>query len=489
MNSGQLHIADWIDKISTKGLPALRSTILAVSKLDDKDEMSIEQLANFIGQDPNLVFNILRRTQGAYQNPFQARINTVKRSIVLLGFNEIKSICLSLALFEDLNTSEYRKEYLSEIGVAFHAAIQAKRIALENKQNNTEEIFIATLLSKIGNFSFWSLGGEYIEKMALAFKAEPQLTSSKIEKKVLGFSLEELSRKLIKSWNLGSYLYGKHAISFDYVKLGFEIAESVAYGWDSPELNKVIVKVANFLKISQENAISIIKANAEYALSHSLSYCIPGLCHELEDLLESDNLEVFASDSLEKINQSDNFLLIEDTKSAARSQLLALNNMNKLAEAGGSILELITYATQIMHDCLAIDRVVYSEISKDYSSIAPKVYLTNSSRSIKDIFKIELKRSGLISEILEKDQALWMLAESNPCSNENISENLLSLLKMNEGIFVPLTYNKTPIGLFYMDRGIKKNSFVQEDFDSLKYFVLQLELAIKFVAMFSAQKN
>ena len=88
--------------------------------------------------------------------------------MVLLGFEEVRSICLSIAVVESMLKGTQKQRVLDEMARSFHAAVQARAFAEQRKDKSPEEVFIATLLYRLGDMAFWAFSGEWAQELDAA---------------------------------------------------------------------------------------------------------------------------------------------------------------------------------------------------------------------------------------------------------------------------------------------------------------------------------
>ncbi len=77
-----------------------------------------------------LTTQVLKLANSIYYNPCSQRINTVSRAVMRLGFNTVKEICLAIALIETVLSSRHKEKVALEVARAFHAAVQARKMAI-----------------------------------------------------------------------------------------------------------------------------------------------------------------------------------------------------------------------------------------------------------------------------------------------------------------------------------------------------------------------
>ena len=193
-----------------------------------------------------------------------------------LGFNAVKEICLAIALIETVLSSLHKEKVAVEVARAFHAAMQARKIAIRRDLPRPEEVFIAALLSRIGHIAFWCFAGDVGDRLESAMlKGECE---DQAEIKVLGFKLERLTLRLCQEWKLSdlleSALQNKKATDplVRSIKLGCAVAKASENGWDCPPIKEIMKDASRLLNLSEEETIKILHESAMAAAEIAISY-------------------------------------------------------------------------------------------------------------------------------------------------------------------------------------------------------------------------
>lgn len=478
----ETNLESWVKDISTKGLPALTATAQAIAKIDSDSDTPIEQLADYIMQDPGLTAHILRHTQGAYRVPLKGKHNTINRAIVMLGFNEIKSLCLGIAILEDLTKGNPRIEFISELGISFHAAIQARSLAFEKGERNCEEIFTAALLSHLGNLAFWSVANDEVAKLSEAIQDSDGLSNEGIEKDCLGFSLNELSLGLGSAWNLQHYTDSSENGFKTYIDLGYEIARSAISGWNSPEFESTVESVGVYLGQPKSKVIESLKKNSSFAMRYALGFGIPGISETLYKICEEED-DASAQSSVEieedKLNEAKTTSLHEISDELF--QLKTIRGIGTLLEAGTNINELVKIALEGMHRGLAFDRAAFCLISPNRKTLMPKATVNKYSEQLMNVLKISIDPASVFGNVILNNQTVWAPEGLDPSESLLLPTTITKFIGDTEFILAPIQVKNKPIGLFYVDRGVRKVSISQSEFESLKHLVFQVKLALEHI--------
>lgn len=181
--------------------PALSDTVSAINKLTAAESESVNSLSNAILKDFALTNKILRLVNSAfYRQAGGGNISTVSRAVIVLGFDTIRNIAITVLLFEHLQD----KTNARELKEAFLRANLAGLLARESCQGpflrrQGEEAFICALFHGLGRLLAKYYFPEEVEEIdkLIEFK---KLSENAASAQVLGLSFEELGIGIAKSW-------------------------------------------------------------------------------------------------------------------------------------------------------------------------------------------------------------------------------------------------------------------------------------------------
>ncbi len=179
-----------------EGIPLLSSSLNRLIEIEGNDELSTHDLSAIILDDYGLINKVLQTVNAFYYNRVGREINTVTHAVILLGFNTIKKIALSMAVLELLENDQGEKA-VTEIGKAFLSAHLAREIGLGLKDIEPEEIFISTLFRHLARIVL-AIGDpdllSEVERLEKSSKQKDRLKAKSIIRS-LGYQLTDL-------WNL-----------------------------------------------------------------------------------------------------------------------------------------------------------------------------------------------------------------------------------------------------------------------------------------------
>jgi putative nucleotidyltransferase with HDIG domain len=232
-------------------LPTLPTVVSKMIELVDNPKTSAASLARLISTDQALTAKILKLANSAYYG-FPREISTVNMAIVVLGFNTVKDMGLSLSVFDMFKDTEgdtlfdVSKFWEHSIGCGAASRMMARRL----KYRFVGEAFVAGLLHDIGKVILNQyVHKEFMEILTLASLGK--VTFDEAEEDIIGTGHAQVGSWLAEKWNLPKI-----------------IVESIAFHhepWEAKTepLLVAIVTVANYLchlcKIGMSGRLSPIK--------------------------------------------------------------------------------------------------------------------------------------------------------------------------------------------------------------------------------------
>jgi len=185
--------------------PALSDSVSAINRLASAPGESVSSLANSILKDYSLTNKILRLVNSAYyRQAGGGNILTVSRAVIVLGYDNIRNISITVLLLEHLqDKANVRglKEAFLRANLAGLMAKDACGHSLLGGQR--EEAFICALFHSLGQMLAQYHFPEEIEEINKLVQIK-KLSERAAALEVLGISFEDLGIGIAKSWNFPS---------------------------------------------------------------------------------------------------------------------------------------------------------------------------------------------------------------------------------------------------------------------------------------------
>ena len=246
----------WAERLGEVGLPVFAGTVRDVSQVALSTASSAADLSEVVGQDAAMAARLLRIANSAVFNPQGNQIDTLSAAVVMIGFDSIREIAVSVAVVEQLlkGNETLTQRLAGGLARAFHAAAQAKGIAVLREDPCPEEVFVAALLRNVGELAFWSSVAKDKTVARVAEQIEARVAAgdalAAAARTALGFDLTELNQSVAQQWGLGELVCRavnpKHSDDRTaLVAAGHRIAAAVeAQGWEGAQLQEALAQLA-----------------------------------------------------------------------------------------------------------------------------------------------------------------------------------------------------------------------------------------------------
>ena len=179
--------------------PSLANTIGAINQAADSDCESVASLSDSILKDFALTNKLLRLVNTAHYGQFGGSISTVSRAIMVLGYEPIRTIAITLMLFEHLQNKSQASALKDEVLASYFGGVLARELVSKAGIRDAEEAFICAMFHNLGRLlvAFY-LYEEHREIQALVARGTDH---GKAAVQVLGVSCLELGAAVARSWN------------------------------------------------------------------------------------------------------------------------------------------------------------------------------------------------------------------------------------------------------------------------------------------------
>lgn len=184
---------------SKSDFPALSSTISEINKVVDSESESASKLTKSILQDFALTNKLLKLVNTVSYGQFGGKINTISKAVVILGFETVRNVAMTLILLEFLQNKAQAAQLKDDVIGSFFAGILAAQLSIGRNIKDAEEAMICSMFRNLGKllttFYFFE------ESQEVGRLMEMGESEDKAARKVLGLTYNELGIGIAKSWN------------------------------------------------------------------------------------------------------------------------------------------------------------------------------------------------------------------------------------------------------------------------------------------------
>lgn len=475
-------LKEWIARINRQEMPVLHTTISALRKLTEQEDVSISELTQIILLDASLTARILKLVNSPFYNPSGTTVSTVSRAVVLLGFNVIRDLAISVAIIDSLLKGDSRSNVKKILAQSFLAAVQARTIAEKHGEKDLEEIFIASLLANLGEITFWCFAKEAEIARLNQWLGKPGYDDEKAQRKALGVTFAELTLALVNEWHLQQdpsllqHLLNGEKEAGDRIKIldfGRELARIQTSGGDGNEAEEVQRKLVAFLDLSIKKVRQFLRENTEQAAEMARNMGD----NSISALIPADSEPEPAGEEEEETPppypEPDPVL-----------QLKVLRELSSILDSKPDLNLVLEMLLEGVYRGIGVDRAVFALYQPLSLEIKAKYALgADADNLIKNfIFPVKAGAHNPFAEVLFEGRELWIKNTSDPSLSQDFTQRLQDFLQVKECFLTPIIVNRHPVGLFYCDRGPSQRPLDENSFESFRHLSQQACISIDYIS-------
>jgi HD-like signal output (HDOD) protein len=465
---------DWVNRLARKEMPALAHSVQHLGGLTASSEASVAELVKVVLEDPNLTSRIIRISNSAHYNKTGIRTNTVSRAISMIGFDSIRSLCISSKVIDALLHDAPNDRLLQVVAQSFHSAMQAKTLVSQARSSVQEEVFVSALLYQIGEASFWCYGGDAVTIVDAKMRI-PGANKDDVVEEVIGTKFRRLSFGLAKAWRLGDTLLGalqnKPLTSgTGAVRLGHEISVATAEGWDSPKIETLVKKVAKFKKIDEEEALVELIECADKTVSLAREWG----ADKIEDLIPSSaDFEIEGEEEEEEAQGSEGHVE-EDSE-------LQLNILRELSLMAGTKVDINLVFNMVLEGLnrgIGLDRALLALKTRGDKNILGRYMIGDQDEALGKRFNFPIRRDNIFGYLFEGTTPFWLNEQESSVTRALVTSEIKAVLGDGQFFIAPIVMRGRSIGLFYADCQPSGRALRREQFAAFNHFVQQVNLVL-----------
>ncbi len=191
-------ISERMEKVGD--LPVFNATVNQICNLSSDPTSDAMQLSQQVLKDANLSARLLRLANSPYYARGTKRIEVVSRAVIVLGFDTVKNLCLTLKLIESFQSEHPAIDMERLLVQSFISAGFARDLALRGGVKDAEHTYTCALLHNLGEIAVaYFLPEHYLEIERLNQAGEAPALEN--ERAVLGASICAIGKKLAASWD------------------------------------------------------------------------------------------------------------------------------------------------------------------------------------------------------------------------------------------------------------------------------------------------
>ncbi len=467
-------LSGWIARIRGQEMPVFARTVEGLHRIIGDEKASASALAQVILKDAPMTTKVLRLANSAFFNQSHQTVSTVSRAIVVLGFNPVAQLALSVSLIDSLLGGGVRSRIHAEMARSFHAAVQARWASRRRGEQQGEEVFIAALLSRVGEMAFWCFGGEQAQALDRCL-SQGQMREEEAQQVVLGFPLRHLSSGLVREWKLGSLAAA--ALDGDIrsrgperaVVMGHRLARAAEEGWDSQAARRVLRETADYLDLPLSIINAEVLANAGEAARIAASFGAP----EAAQIIPRSRAPL----------QPETDVPAQPPAPDASLQLRILQDLAAMTLDRSPLADILQLVVEGVFRGVGCDRVLVALLTPDRLHLHGKIALGAGAEALcgRFAFSMDGDPDDVVDAAIDSGQSCWINAAR---VEKPGTERLQQVTACDEAFLVPFGSATRRIGVLYADRNGR--ALEEESWRAVQHFALQASLAVALSAAESA---
>ncbi|MGH1461039.1 MAG: HDOD domain-containing protein [Neptuniibacter sp.] len=495
-----------LDKLGD--LPVFSATVNRIQQISASDESDAMALAVAIMKDTSLSAKVLKVANSSAYNRNSKNISVISRAVVLIGFNSIKNICITLKLIETFHDDHPDLDVPGMMMRQFLSASLAKEFALRsNKKVDPEEAYISALMFGLGEILVACTLPDHYRRM-LRMRSHQQKKWRLVQAEVLGTTFSDLGKEIALGWGYPQDVLN----SMDHIDLS-QIDKKSDFMSSLPSLSSGMIQQLLVQDTVNEQPFThllealsdvseipfdevgditlqcfnnVAKVSRDYGLkSKSL---VPKFIESGEPLrdemirqlaflgqneAELDTPEPVQSDQLESSMRK-----VEHSQ----KQLDYLNRLSELISSGNKIHEVFKLVIAALQDCGTFERSMLCLLGSGGDKLSVKIIEGHHIEELQSYFERSKngKADDLFFRILNKRVTLLVNDLSEDGWNKRLPPNFVKRVNCQGFVLIPLTMGNRVIGMLYADKLKGSEGLSEEDFNLFNQFATQTRMALAY---------
>ncbi|PSL14613.1 HDOD domain-containing protein [Marinobacterium halophilum] len=485
-------------------LPVFSATINRIRQVSSSRQSDAMALAMAVMKDANLSARLLKIANTPTYNRSGGQISAVSRAVVLIGFERIQNLCVTLKLIESFRDEQPDSGIEQLLISAFLNASLAREMAAAAGALDIEETYICGLLYGLGEIIVaFTLPDVYAEMLRARQRARDNWP--RIQLQQLGGHFSDIGQDLAQSWGFPKRVVqamdpltaeqqrGNGRLNHQLAVSCHDLLELV-YSRDTAGELDFSVLMSGLAEITRQPVENLdqhlgeaFRQVCDLADEYGLSHRIISPRLNVSDDVDLDEMtrklayyvhsrearhrEVPAPSELVETQPS------EETRQMER-QLHHLQAMNALIIAPTSPSQILEATVAAIVDACALERVAFCQLGANGQELKTRIAAGTGHEVVKAFFQLHRQMPDvlLFFRIMEKRMTLLVPDTEEPGWRERLPEHFLQSVDPKGFIMAPLVVQDRVLGLMYADKG---DLIEDHEFKVFNQFLMQARLGLE----------
>ena len=506
-------------------MPIFSASVNRVHKVSSDPEADAMALSVEILKDANLTAKVLKLANSPMYNRGVGKISNLSRAVVVLGFDTVKSVVITLKLIDSF---QQEHPHIDMTGMLVNSLISGgfvRGVSAKCGIKDIEQVYICGLLNNLGEIvTAYALPEQYCEIQKL--RQEQGLSKTEAEKQVLGITIRKLGQEVAKDWEFPSNVIktmeeqatGKGMrirneldltgalTTLSGKTLDLLYAENPDTNLSLAELTYEISKVAGIKKEDVSGALeNAFKQTCDLAQDYGLrrKHLTPKLRVSGDEDLEKVSRQ-FSFYASSEISTKDVYVETEVVKPKPREDKIVDVGVSTRAEktiapAGdpnallGIMFEITTMMSQKaainailskvlegIHRGLGFDRAVLCLLTPDHKSYIGRLAEGVDIEALKAYLSFPVNtQHDLFSKIIMEGKELLVSDITESGWQQQLPPDFVQRTGARAFILGALRSKSRPLGLFYADNAASGRKIGAEERRGFSQLIAQAQLAFQ----------
>jgi HD-like signal output (HDOD) protein len=480
-------------------LPVFSASINRIQELSRSPEGDAMVLAMAILKDANLSAKLLRIANTPEFNRGLGKVAVISRAVILLGFNRIKNLSISLKLIENF-TDAYPDSSIEKLLLrAFLNASMARELAAKAGIRDIEETFLCGLLFNLGEIIIASTMPEVYKGMCAA-RAQGDKSWSSIQLSELGGQFSDIGQDLAQSWGFppavvktmdemtaeesDKLIYDQHLlISFSHTLIEKVYGEQ-AHEDDLGKLSHALEKRYSLQDQDVETCFDDackLAANMVEEYGIDLQGLVPVMQETGEPRLDDCiRRTAYFFHSRKQLTQPEDIGVKQPKKKneSPEKQLYYLNRLAELTAEKGTAHTILSQVVEGIKACTSYDRVMFCLYRKTPPMLSMKIAQGDSLEGLERFFTGARPEADmrLFFHIIQKEMTLLVSDVNEAGWKDRLPPAFLKEVQPCGMVIAPVIIRGKVIGLLYADRIAQPLDDI--DFTCFNQFAIQAKIGL-----------
>ncbi len=485
-------------------LPVFSATVNRIRQVSSSRQSDAMALAMAVMKDANLSIKLLKIANTPSYNRSGGQISAVSRAVVLIGFERIHNLCVTLKLIESFREEQPDTGVEPLLISAFLNASLARELAAAAGALDIEEAYICGLLYGLGEIIVaFTLPETYSRMLQLRERARDSWP--RIQLQQLGGHFSDIGQDLAQSWGFPkSVVQAMDPLTADQLCGGSRLNHRLAadchdllellYGRDTSgelEYGTLIGDLAESTRQPVEDLdrhISeafrqVCDLADEYGLQHRLVSPQLSLSDDpaRDEMTRKLAYYVHSREARKPVPSPHEPVEVRRSADHTRQmerQLHHLQQMNELIAEPTTANSILEAAVEAIADASTLERVAFCQLSVNGQELKARMTAGDGQALLKAFFQLHRQTPGalLFFRILEKRMTLLVPDSEEPGWQERLPEPFLQEVEPKGFIVAPLVVKDRVLGLMYADKG---DLVEDQEFKVFNQFLMQARLGLE----------